>query len=159
MLRLSDGFFVFEADHLTHQLQTATRALEAGADDELVLGALFHDVGEIVAGPSHAMIAATLLRPYVRPDVFNIVRTHQDFQGRYYNAHIGLNEDAYLEHSDQPWFDLALTFSEDWDQCSFDPSYATKSLDYFLPMVERMLATASYGTTPNSDESARPSDV
>ena len=36
----------YPVDRLTHSLQTATRALRDGADDELIVCALFHDVGE-----------------------------------------------------------------------------------------------------------------
>src|ERR1017187_1423263 len=38
-----DGFAV---DQLTHCLQTATRAERAGADDELVVASLCHDIGK-----------------------------------------------------------------------------------------------------------------
>ena len=41
---LDDGFAV---DQLGHALQTATRAERAGADPELVVAALMHDVGKL----------------------------------------------------------------------------------------------------------------
>lgn len=140
LLRQGDGHFVFEADHLTHQLQTATRAERAGADDEIVLVALFHDVAETFAPMNHAAVAAEMLRPYVRDELYHVLRTHQDFQGRYYNEHLGLRADAYLDHVDQPWFELAMTFSDEWDQASFDPRYPTESLEHFEPLVRRLLA-------------------
>jgi len=61
-----DGFGV---DQLTHCLQTATRAEQAGADDELVVASLCHDIGKAVMVPNHPRIAAEILRPYVRPEV------------------------------------------------------------------------------------------
>ena len=66
LLRTSAALKIFDADHLTHQLQTATRAYRAGADDELVVAALFHDVAELTAGPAHGKVAAELLRGDVR---------------------------------------------------------------------------------------------
>ncbi|HEY3716454.1 MAG TPA: HD domain-containing protein [Jatrophihabitantaceae bacterium] len=140
LLRTTESHVVFEADHLTHQLQTATRAYRSDADDEVVLAALFHDVAEVFAGAGHARVAAELLRPYVRDEVYHVVRTHSDFQGRYYNQYFGLAGDAYQGHSTEPWYDLALTFSDEWDQASFDPAYDTEPLGFFEPMVRRLLA-------------------
>ncbi len=48
------------------RLQTATRAEEAGADPEMVVAALCHDIGKYVSVPNHPRIAAEILRPYVR---------------------------------------------------------------------------------------------
>ena len=76
-----DGFAV---DQLTHCLQTATRAERAGADDELVVASLCHDIGKAVSVPNHPRIAAEILRPYVRPEVTAAISAHQDFQGRHY---------------------------------------------------------------------------
>ena len=47
---ITDGFAV---DQLRHSLQTATRAEEAGADRELVVAALCHDIGKYVSVPNH----------------------------------------------------------------------------------------------------------
>ncbi|GAA1845958.1 hypothetical protein GCM10009736_10160 [Actinomadura bangladeshensis] len=140
LLRTSATLTVFEADHLIHQLQTATRAYRAGADDELVVAALFHDVAELTAGPAHGKVAAELLRPYVRDDVYHVVRTHSDFQGRYYYEHMGLDRTTYLRWADEPWYGIALCFSDDWDQAAFDPGYDTRPLSFFEPMVHRVLA-------------------
>ena len=60
---ITDGFAV---DQLVHSLQTATRAEEAGADDEVVVASLCHDIGKAVSVPNHPRIAAEILRPYVR---------------------------------------------------------------------------------------------
>ena len=43
------------------------RALADGADDELLVAALIHDIGDELAPYNHAEIAAGILRPYVRP--------------------------------------------------------------------------------------------
>ena len=141
LLRATATHFVFEADHLTHQLQTATRAFRSGADDEVVLAALFHDVAEVFAGSNHAVVAASMLRPYVRDDLYHVMRTHSDFQGRYYNEYIGLPADAYRRHENEQWYELALTFSDEWDQASFDPAYDTEPLSFFEPMVLRLFET------------------
>src|SRR5207248_742426 len=79
----------FATDQLVHCRQTATRAERAGADDEIVVAALCHDIGKAVSVPNHPAIAAAILRPYVRDEVYEMIRTHQDFQGRHYYAHMG----------------------------------------------------------------------
>src|SRR5256885_14677968 len=81
-----DGFAV---DQLTHCLQTATLAERAGADDELVVASLYHDIGKAVSVPNHPRIAAEILRPYVREEVRWAIEVHQDFQGRHYYHHLG----------------------------------------------------------------------
>ena len=83
---ITDGFAV---DQLTHSLQTATLAERAGADDELVVAALCHDIGKAVSVPNHPRISAEILRPYVRDEVHWTIQVHQDFQGRHYYAHLG----------------------------------------------------------------------
>src|SRR5437588_13054042 len=59
----------FATDQLTHCLQTATLAERAGADDEIGVAALCHDVGKAVSVPNHPAIAAAILQLYVRADL------------------------------------------------------------------------------------------
>ena len=61
---ITDGF---ATDQLTHCLQTATLAERAGADEEVVVAALCHDIGKAISVPNHPEIAAAILKPYVRP--------------------------------------------------------------------------------------------
>src|SRR5207248_11802337 len=51
----------FAVDRLTHSLQTATRAYRAGRDDEYVVCALLHDIGDTLAPANHPEIAASIL--------------------------------------------------------------------------------------------------
>ena len=91
---LSDVFDGFGVDQLTHCLQTATRAERAGADDEMVVASLCHDIGKAVCVPNHPRIAAEILRPCVRPEVTAAIAAHQDFQGRHYYHHFSLLRQA-----------------------------------------------------------------
>src|SRR5664279_4154383 len=104
-----DGFAV---DQLTHCLQTATRAEQAGADDELVVASLCHDIGKAVSVPNHPRIAAEILRPYVRPDVVEAILYHQDFQGRHYFHHFDMDPNLRDNYRDMAWFDLAERFAD-----------------------------------------------
>ncbi len=134
---ITDGFAV---DQLTHSLQTATRAEEAGADEQMVAAALCHDIGKYVSVANHPRIAAEILRPYVRDDVYHVILTHQDFQGRHYYHHFGGDPDAREQYRDEPWFTLGEQFADDWDQTSFDPDYPTKPLEHFEPLVRAVFA-------------------
>lgn len=138
---ITDGFAV---DQLTHSLQTATRAERAGADEEVVFASLLHDIGKAVSVPNHPEIAAAIIKPYVRPDVYNMIRAHQDFQGRHYYAHFGANPDARDQYEGEPWFDLTAQFADDWDQVAFDPDYDTLPLEHFEPLVRARCAKPNF---------------
>ena len=138
---ITDGFAV---DQLTHSLQTATLAERAGADEEMVFASLLHDVGKAVSVPNHPEIAASIIRPYVRDDVYEVIRAHQDFQGRHYYHHFGGDPNAREQYAGEPWFDLAAQFADDWDQIAFDPGYDTLPLEHFEPLVRATFAQARF---------------
>jgi len=147
MLRsLDDIVDGFATDQLTHCLQTATLAERAGADDELVVAALCHDIGKAVSVPNHPRIAAEILKPYVRDEVYKMILVHQDFQGRHYYAHFGGDPDAREEHRDAlttDEFALAERFADEWDQIAFDPDYDTLPLEHFEDRLRAVFASAS----------------
>jgi predicted HD phosphohydrolase len=139
LAEITDGFAV---DQLTHSLQTATLAERAGADDEVVVASLCHDIGKAVSVPNHPKIAAEILKPYVRDEVYQMIRTHQDFQGRHYYAHFGGDPDAREQYQGEPWFDLTARFADEWDQIAFDPEYDTLPLEHFEERVREVFAAA-----------------
>ena len=55
----------YAVDRYTHCLQAATRAFRDGKDEEYVVCALLHDIGDSIASTNHADLAATMLEPYV----------------------------------------------------------------------------------------------
>jgi predicted HD phosphohydrolase len=134
---ITDGFAV---DQLTHSLQTATLAERAGADEEMVFASLMHDIGKAVSVPNHPEIAASIIRPYVRDDVYEVIRAHQDFQGRHYYHHFGGDPNARDKYEGAPWFALAAQFADEWDQIAFDPDYDTLPLEHFEPLVREKMA-------------------
>jgi predicted HD phosphohydrolase len=136
---ITDGFSV---DQMEHALQTASRAHRDGADEEVVVASLLHDVGKLISVANHPKIAAEILKPYVRYDVYCMVAYHQDFQGRYYYEYLGMNPNLREKHVGEPWYELALQFADDWDQKAFDPDYQSEPLEFFEPMVLRVFAQA-----------------
>lgn len=131
----TDGFAV---NQLVHGLQTATRAVREDATEEIIIAALCHDIGKVISNENHPAIAAEILKPYVSRDTYEIIRTHQDFQGRHYYALLGKDPESRRQYADQPWFEMACKFTDEWDQISFDPAYETLPLSYFEPMIERV---------------------
>lgn len=125
----------FSTDQLTHCLQTATRAERAGADQDVIVAALCHDVGKAISVANHPAIAAEILKAYVRDEVYWMIKAHQDFQGRHYYGHFGKDTNAREQYKDNEWYDLAERFADEWDQVSFDPDYDTLPLEHFEPAV------------------------
>jgi predicted HD phosphohydrolase len=142
---LSDITDGFATDQLTHCLQTATLAEKAGADDEVVVAALCHDIGKSISVPGHPGIAAAILKPYVRDEVYKMILVHQDFQGRHYYHHFGGNPDAREQHRETltpEEFELAARFADEWDQVAFDPDGPTEPLEHFEPLVRQVFGQA-----------------
>jgi predicted HD phosphohydrolase len=103
------------------------------------------DIGKAISVPNHPRIAAEILKPYVREDVYKMILVHQDFQGRHYYAHFGGNPDAREQHRDEltpEQFALAEKFADEWDQIAFDPNGPTEPLEHFEPLVRKVFASA-----------------
>lgn len=128
----------YKVDRLEHSLQSATRAYRDDADEEMVVAALLHDIGDLLAPHNHSAMAAAVLRPYVSERTYWVVRQHGLFQSYYYAHHTGGDRNARDRYIDHPWYQDAVDFCHRWDQSSFDPAYDTLPLDFFEPMVRRV---------------------
>jgi predicted HD phosphohydrolase len=131
----------YAVDRLTHSLQTATRAQRDGRDDEYVVCALLHDIGDTLACTNHADLAATILEPFVSEKNLWIVRQHAIFQGYYFFHHLGLDQNMRDRFRDHEWFRDCAEFCEKYDQNSFDPDYDTLSLEAFEPAVRELFSS------------------
>ena len=129
-----------EISELAHALQTATRAERAGADDEVVLAALLHDIGKVFGDAGHAQISAEVIVPHVRGDVVEVVRHHGAFTARHWDRIGPQDIDPRDEFRARPWFALAARFVDEWDMESFDPEYDSYGLDHFEPLVRRLVS-------------------
>jgi predicted HD phosphohydrolase len=138
---ITDGF---STDQLVHACQTATLAEKAGADQEMIVAALCHDIGKVISVMNHPGIAAEILKPYVRREIYDTIRVHQDFQGRHYNHHFGGDPNARDQYQGESYFDLATVFADEWDQIAFDPDAETYPLEHFEPMVREVFASPRY---------------
>ncbi len=140
-LKLLDGDFGgFAVDRLEHSLQSATLAHRDGMDEEYVVCALLHDIGDTLASANHAELAATILKPYVSEANWWMLQNHGIFQGYYFFHHLGLDRDMREQFRGHPHFEYTARFCHRHDQNAFLPGYDTMPLDAFIPMVERVMA-------------------
>jgi predicted HD phosphohydrolase len=144
LLRMQRGVdLAQECDLYEHALQTATRAHRDGADEELTVVALLHDVGELVTPTSHGEISAGMLRPYISPQNWWILMHHEIFQFAYYSEAAGCGsagEKARAIFEASPHFEACKRFCERYDQMAFDPDYESLPLEFFEPMVRRIVS-------------------
>lgn len=140
-LRLLDGDFGgFPVDRLEHSLQTATRAHRDGRDEEYVVCALLHDIGDTLGSMNHADIAAAILKPFVSEENHWMIANHGIFQGYYFFEYLGLDRNMRDRFKDSPHFQRCAEFCHKYDQAAFDPDYQSEPLEFFEPMVERVFA-------------------
>ncbi len=132
----------FPVSRLEHSLQTATRAEEDGRDEEYVLCALLHDIGDTLAPYNHPSIAAGIVKPFVSEANHWMVEHHGIFQGYYFWHHLGMDRNARDQFTDSPYFEYTEEFCAKYDQTAFDPDYVSAPLSHYEPLIERVFAPA-----------------
>ena len=155
------------SDHvsqLDHALQCAAQARRDRADDEVLVAALLHDVGHLLApddaeGPArhHGSAGALALRPHVPPRVAWLIE-HHVVAKRYlvtvdprYAAALspvsrrslaaqgaGLAPDEASVLETHPWFGDAVRLRR-WDDAAKQPGLACDPLIEYGPLLERWL--------------------
>jgi predicted HD phosphohydrolase len=130
----------FAVDRLEHSLQSATLAQRDGMDEEYVVCALLHDMGDILCSSSHAELAATVLKPFVSEENHWMLEHHGIFQGYYFFHYLGLDRNMRDQFRGHPSFEKTAMFCARHDQNAFDPNYDTIPLEAFVPMVQRVMA-------------------
>ena len=134
----------YKINRLEHSLQTATRALNDKADDEMIVAALLHDIGDELAPLNHSEYAAAVLKPYVSEKTHWIVEKHGEFQMYYYAHHLGGNKNQRDKYNGHKYYKDTVSFCENWDQKSFDPNYKSLSLKDFKPYVKKIFSRNPY---------------
>lgn len=154
-LRLLDGDFGgFPVDRLTHSLQTATRAHRDGRDEEYVVCALLHDIGDTLATYNHPDVPAAILKPFVSEENHWMVQHHGIFQGYYFFHHIGMDRDMREVFRGHPGFDQTEEFCARYDGPAFDAKAETLPLEFFEPMLRRVFAQPKRSIYKSAVESA-----
>lgn len=130
----------FAVDRLTHCLQTATRAHRDGRDEDYVVMALLHDIGDTLGVYSHADIAAAIIKPFVSKELHWITQHHAIFQGYNFFHYLGRDRNLRDRFAGSPHAAATQEFIDKYDCPAFDPDYDTAPLEFFEPMVMRLFA-------------------
>ena len=129
----------FAVDRMEHSLQSATLAHRDGMDEEYVVCALLHDIGDTLASYNHAELGATILKPFVSEENHWMLANHGIFQGYYFFHYLGLDRNMREQFRGHPAFERTAAFCARHDQNAFDPAYDTMPLDAFVPMLRRVM--------------------
>ena len=134
----------YKINRLEHSLQTATRAFNDKASEEMIVAALLHDIGDELAPLNHSEYAATILKPYVSEKTHWIVEKHGEFQMYYYAHHLGGNRNLRDKYKNHKYYNNTLEFCEKWDQTSFDPNFKSLKLKDFEPLIRKIFSRKPY---------------
>ena len=129
----------YPVDRCEHSLQAATRALQDGRDEEYVVCALLHDIGESLGPFNHGDVVAAILRPFVSEANHWMLAHHPVFQVYFYGQHLGIDPNERDAYRDSPHFDRTAEFCRLYDEVSFDVDYPSEPMSTFDPMVRRVL--------------------
>ena len=140
LARLDEGEIGYKVTRLGHSLQSASRAWRDGADDDWVVAALVHDIGDELAPFNHDEYAAAIIRPFVREQCAWCVAHHATFQMVHPGTLSQQRPEARDDFRGNPYFDDCAEFCARWDQPSFDPDYPTMPLEAFEPILRDVLA-------------------
>ena len=137
---LAGDFGGFAVDRLTHSLQTATLAHRDGRDEEYVVCALLHDIGDTLGSYNHPDIAAAILKPFVSEANHWMVLHHGIFQGYNFFHYLGMDRDMREQFREQPYFKATEEFCAKYDCPAFNKDGETLPLEFFEPMLRRVFA-------------------
>ncbi|MCO4862626.1 HD phosphohydrolase [Cupriavidus phytorum] len=145
----------FPVDRLTHCLQTATLAHRDGRDEEYVVCALLHDIGDTLGSYNHPDIAAAMLKPFVSPENHWMVLHHGIFQGYHFFHNLGLDPNLRDQYRDQPeLFERTAEFCARYDAPAFRKDYDTLPLSFFEPMLRRVFSQPRHSMYVKKDAQA-----
>ena len=144
MSGLTETLEGYQVSRLEHSLQSATKALKMGEDEEIIVAALLHDIGDELAPMNHSEYAAAVLKPYVSEKTHWIIEKHGEFQMYYYVHHLGGNRNQRDKYKGHKYYKDTVDFCENWDQKSFDPNFKSLPLKEFEPMVKKIFSRKPY---------------
>lgn len=133
-----DPTFGYQVNNFRHGLQSATRALQDGLDEETVVVCLLHDIGFIACPSSHGAFAAALLGPYVGEANRWMLEHHQVFQQVHLPTYPNNDARARERWRGHPAFEWTARFVARYDQDTIDPGAPMLPLAAFEPMVQRL---------------------
>lgn len=142
----------YQVDRARHSRQSATRALRNGEPVDMVVAALVHDIGDVLAPENHSALAGAVIAPYVDDETTWVIRHHGVFQGYYYFHHLGHDRDARERFRESPYYDRCVDFCASYDQNCFDPAYPDLPLEEFRPLVAEVFSRPSRLAVAGEDQ-------
>ena len=130
----------FPVDRLHHSLLTATLAHKGGEDEEYLVCALLHDVGDMLGSWNHPDVSAAILKPFVSEANHWMVEKHGIFQGYHFFQHIGMDPNMREQFRGHPYFERTERFVDLYDDAAFDPAMECAPLEFFEPMLRGLFA-------------------
>lgn len=140
MKLLSGDYGGFPVDRLQHSLQTANLAAEAGEDDEYIVCALLHDMGDTLGSTNHPDVSAAILQPFVSEANHWMTKHHGIFQGYNFFHYLGMDRDMRDNYRDCEHYDRTVMFIEKYDDPAFDASAPKLSLSLFEPSLRMVFS-------------------
>jgi len=131
--------FGYQINNYQHCLQSASMLHEAGFDEETVVVGLLHDVGFLACPARHGAFSAELLGGFISDENYWMLRHHEAFAT--FVAADDEDPDRELpwhRWRDHPSAQWTSTFVRNFDQNAMDPSYPSRPLEFFEPMVARI---------------------
>lgn len=137
---LDQDYGGFPVDRLQHCLQTAELAAEAGEDEEYIVCALLHDIGDTLGSTNHADVGAAILQPFISEANHWMIKNHAVVQGYNFFHYIGMDRNMRDQLQGSEHYQRTLDFVNNYDDLAFDASKPKLSLDLFEPMVKKVLS-------------------
>jgi predicted HD phosphohydrolase len=100
-----------------------------GANEELIVCALFHDVGETLGPLSDGQVGAALLRPFVSEQNYGVLASAS-----------GTRPQRLRPVEGQSLYQACVDFTTNWDEVSFTARHPSEPLSTFEPMVRSVLS-------------------
>lgn len=132
---LANDYGGFPVDRLQHCLQTANLAAEAGEDEEYVVCALLHDIGDTLGSTNHADVSAAILHPYISEANHWMIKHHAIFQGYNFFHHLGMDRNMRDQFSESEHYKRTARFIAKYDNLAFDQKAPAVPLSLFESMV------------------------
>jgi len=140
MALLDNDYGGFPIDRLQHSLQTAELAAEAGEDNEYVVCALLHDIGDTLGSTNHPDVAAAILQPFISDANLWMIKHHGIFQGYNFFHHFGMDRNMRDKFRDSEHFERTKRFVDHYDDPAFNTKKAKLSLDLFEDQVREVFS-------------------
>lgn len=144
-LKLLDGDAGgYPVNRFVHSLQSATLAARDGRDEEYIVCALLHDIGDSLGSYNHADVAAAILQPFVSEANHWMIQNHAILQGFNFFHHIGMDRHMRDRLRGHPHYARTEEFVALYDNEAFDPAREVMPLSEFEPLLHRFFAAPKH---------------